>query len=33
VTKLAQESILNQTGIAALSQANQQTQALLALFR
>jgi flagellin len=33
VSNLAKYQILNQTGIASLSQANQQTQALLALFR
>ena len=33
VSNLAQETVLEQTGIAALAQANQQTQALLALFR
>jgi flagellin len=31
VSNLAQQTVLEQTGIAALSQANQQTQALLAL--
>jgi flagellin len=33
VSNLAQQTVLEQTGIAALSQANQQTEALLALFR
>jgi flagellin len=33
VSHLAQETVLEQTGIAALSQANQQTEALLALFK